>query len=321
MKRRSVPCCVALAVLIATAFASSATAAPGTGEFSCQASAVRVNALGVKVEPFVANKPDVPCRDDAKGLINPTDVLGVVRLSVLSARTFADPEGIPGTYAETEVVDAKLPVPGATSPLDGLPGLPGLPDLGGLLPGLPDLGGLLPGLPAIHAEVLNTKAGSYCDDGQVAFYSDSKVVNLTIGDQLIAIPDNKPYTLDLGIAKVYINELITTPNSVTRRALRINSALLALDVVLAESKANAEGNPCGPDNKPPTPPPHKKPACSDGKDNDKDGKTDKKDPGCHSDRNAKNKRSYKPNDNNERNRVSCTTSKKDGKKRTTCKRV
>lgn len=306
MKRRSVPCCVALAALVATAFATPAAATgSGTGTFSCQASAVRVAALGIKLEPFVANKPDVPCADDAKGLINPTDVLGLVRLSVLSARTFKDPEGIPGTYAETEVADGKLPIPGTTGPLEAL----------------------LPGLPAIHAEVLNTKAGAYCAGDRPAFYSDSKVVNLTIGDQLIAIPDNKPYELDLVIAKVYINELVATPNSVTRRALRISSPLLALDVVLAESKANAEGNPCGPAHEPPAPPaPHKKPACSDGKDNDGDGLSDKKDPGCHSDRNAKNRRSYKPNDNNEYNKVSCTTRKKHGhhkgsKKRTTCKRV
>ncbi len=41
------------------------------------------------------------------------------------------------------------------------------------------------------------------------------------------------------------------------------------------------------------------PACSDGIDNDGDGKIDAKDPGCHSDNNASNPDSYDPNDKSE----------------------
>ena len=41
------------------------------------------------------------------------------------------------------------------------------------------------------------------------------------------------------------------------------------------------------------------PACSDGIDNDGDGKIDAKDPGCHSDNNANNPDSYNPNDTSE----------------------
>ncbi len=41
------------------------------------------------------------------------------------------------------------------------------------------------------------------------------------------------------------------------------------------------------------------PQCSDGIDNDTDGKTDAADPGCHTDNNAANAASYDPNDNDE----------------------
>ena len=41
------------------------------------------------------------------------------------------------------------------------------------------------------------------------------------------------------------------------------------------------------------------PQCSDGKDNDGDGKVDIKDPGCHSDGDARNPDSFRPNDNDE----------------------
>jgi LPXTG-motif cell wall-anchored protein len=44
--------------------------------------------------------------------------------------------------------------------------------------------------------------------------------------------------------------------------------------------------------------------CSDGIDNDGDGKIDAKDPGCHSDNNAGNSDSYNPNDNDETDRSS-----------------
>jgi len=312
------------------AFASPAAAAPGD-TFSCRASAVRVELLNTKIEPFVANDQDVPCVTDEAGLINPTDVLGLTRLSVASARTFANPSGIPGTYAETEVADVKLPVPGESTPLAALPGL--LPGdlISGLLPDLP-LAGLLP---AIHAEVLNTKAGVSCVGGQPVFYSDSKVVRLQIGDTVIEIPaDGKPFEIDLGIAKVFVNENITTPTSVTRRALRVTSPLLDLDVVVAESSANVEGNPCGPANPPPgpgnpppgpgnpppgpvNPPPHaNKPACSDGKDNDKDGKVDSKDPGCRSKGNNK----YNPNDNNEYNKPKKCKGKKNGHSKKSAKK-
>jgi LPXTG-motif cell wall-anchored protein len=48
------------------------------------------------------------------------------------------------------------------------------------------------------------------------------------------------------------------------------------------------------------------PQCSDGVDNDGDGVIDDKDPGCHSDGNAKNADSYNPNDNDETDRNSGT---------------
>ncbi len=326
MRRRSVPCCVALAAVVAAVFATPAAAGGSAGTFSCKASAVRVALLGLTLEPFVANEPDVPCATDEAGLINPTDV-GPLRVSVLSARTLANPGGKPGGYAESEVADLQLP--GSGEPFVGLP--------------------------AIHAEVLKTRAAATCVDGRPRFASTSKVVHLRIGNQVIAIPDNgEPFELDLVVAKVHVNERIQTATRITRRALRISSPLLQLDVVAAESSANVEGQPCstppecsdGKDNdgdkaidardpgcytdgkydpddddeyNAPKPKPPAKPACSDGKDNDGDKLVDKKDPGCRT-----KKGKYKPNDNNEYNKPKCKTRKKatssKSSKRSTCKK-
>jgi hypothetical protein len=327
MKRRSVPCCVALAAVVAAVFAAPAAAGPSGGTFSCKASAVRVALLGITLEPFVANAPDVPCVTDESGLINPTDV-GPLRLSVLSARTIANPGGKPGGYAASEVVDLQLPGSGDPFPL----------------------------LPAIRAEVLATSAAATCASGQPRFTSTSRVVNLRIGSQVIAIPDNgEPFELDLLVAKIFVNERIQTATRITRRALRISSPLLRLDVVAAESSANVEGQPCAPrppqcsdgkDNdgdkaidakdpgcytngtydpkdddeyNAPKPKAAAKPACSDGKDNDGDKRADKKDPGCRT-----KKGKYKANDNNEYNKPKCKKAKKTANskssKRSSCKK-
>ncbi len=51
-----------------------------------------------------------------------------------------------------------------------------------------------------------------------------------------------------------------------------------------------------------------KPICSDGVDNDGDGKVDSSDPGCHSDNDPNNNGSYDPNDNDETDQTSGCTS-------------
>jgi len=144
--------------------------------------------------------------------------------------------------------------------------------------------------PGITAEVLTSSADVSCDNGQPSFSSAGEVVNVRIGEIVVEIPANQgAVTVDiLGLGTLYLNEVVTTSTSITRRALRLDTALV--DVVIAESKADVEGKPC--DVKPP-------PQCSDGEDNDGDKMIDKADPQCHEDGDPKNDKSYKPSDNDE----------------------
>lgn len=254
MRRRSVSCCIGLMAIVSGALVSTAAAADAS-TFSCRASAVRVSVL-VNLEPFVANPQDKPCADDSKGLLTPTTI-GPVTAAALNAKTDADPGGQPGARADSEVVGARI-----SSTL----------------------------IPLITADVLRTHAKVRCVNGQPSFSSSSEVVNLRVGGTVIAVPPNdEPFTvpIPLGLGTLYGNEKVTSSNRITRRALRLDTLLL--DVVLAESTANVEGNPCTP-----VPPPKQ---CSDGVDNadPEDTLVDANDPGCLSGPGG----SYDPNDDDE----------------------
>lgn len=251
MRSTSVSSVVTLAALllaiIAAPAAAQETSAPG---FSCKASAVRVNLLGGKIEPIVANPHDAPCADDSKGLVGPLAIGPVTVSGVATARTDSSPGG---AHAESAVTRAGI--------------------------------GIGPG---ITADVLTSRADVGCVNGQPSFSTAGEVVALRIGGTLIAIPPGGgPLTVPIPlVGTLYLNEVVTGPGRVTRRALRLDTLLV--DVVIAESTVNVEGNPCGA-----TPPPP--PQCSDGIDNDGDDLVDAKDPGCLSGPGGK----YNPDDNDE----------------------
>jgi hypothetical protein len=245
--------CTALATLLLGAIAAPATAAgvgADTGTFSCTASALRVTLLDSTIEPIVANPADAPCADDSKGLVGPVAIGPIVINGVASADTAAAPGG---GHADSSVTNIEVG-------------------------------------PGFAAEVLSSSADASCTDGQPSFSSAGEVVNVRIGGTVVEIPaDQGAVTLDIpGIGTLYLNEVVTTSTSITRRALRLDTVLL--DVVIAESKADVEGTPCDA-----TPPPQ----CSDGEDNDSDKMIDKDDPQCHEDGDPKNDKSYNPDDNDE----------------------
>jgi hypothetical protein len=250
--------CTALAVLALGVIGAPSTAlagptTPPTGKFSCTASALRVNLLGGTLEPLVANPSDTPCQDDSRGLVGPINLGPISINGVLTARTDSTPAG---AHAEAAVTKVAI---GAA------------------------------GIPAISADVLTSSTDANCKDGNPSFSSSGEVVNVRIGTTVIAIPANQaPVVLNIPlVGTLYLNEVVTTPTSITRRALRLDTLLL--DVVIGESKSNVEGKPC--EAQPPPP----KPQCSDGIDNDGDGKIDMDDPGCLSGP----KGSYNPNDDDE----------------------
>jgi hypothetical protein len=241
---------MALAALLFGVTAAPAAAAGRGGDagtFSCTASALRVTLLASTIEPLVANPADAPCADDSKGLVGPVTVGPIMIDGIASASSATTPGG---GHADSSVTKIQVG-------------------------------------PGVAADVLTSSADVSCKDGQPSFSSAGEVVNVRIGGTVIAIPaDQSAVTLDiLGIGTLYLNEVVTTSTSITRRALRLNTALL--DVVIAESKADVEGNPC--DTKPPQ--------CSDGEDNDSDKMIDKADPQCHEDGDPKNNKSYDPDDN------------------------
>jgi|SRR5215218_1197246 len=254
-RSRYVASCTALAALLAGAIAAPAAVAgpppPGPGgEFSCQASALRLSGL-LKAEPLVANPANAPCQTDSKGLIGPLNLGPLTINGVLTARTEATAAG---GHAESSVTRAVIGIG-----------------------------------PVISADVLTSQANVSCVEGEPVFSSSGDVVNVKLGTLVIQIPaGQRPLVLSIPlVGTLYLNEVVTTPTSITRRALRLDTLLL--DVVIAESIADVRDKPC---EKSPPPP---KPQCSDGIDNDGDYTVDEQDPGCLSGPNG----AYNPSDDDE----------------------
>ena len=258
MGRRPLKYSLVLAAALAGATAVPAQAADS---FSCRASTARVNLLGLTLEPFVANRPDAPCADGSASLIAPTTI-GPVSAAVINATTDADPGGAPGANADVQAAGARIAVAG---------------------------------LPVITADVLHTTASARCVNGSPAFSDSSVVANVRIGGIAVNVPGGNAIVTRsiLGLATLYINERVVTGSRVTRRALRLTT-LVGTQVVVAESTANREGNPCAA--APPT-------ECNDGVDNGdpEDSLADAADGGCHTDGNPNNQGSYDPNDPSETN--------------------
>ncbi len=253
--------------------APNAAAAPRAGgsDFSCRASALRVALGGQSIlEPIVANGPDAPCVDDSAAILMPTDV-GPVRVDAANATTAVNPDNLaaaPAANGDSARADASV-----TNPVITLPGL------------------------VVTATVLSATASYTCQNGQPVPASSSVVTNLAVNGQAITVPqDNAPMTVDVGpLASLLLNQTVQVPGRITRRALelRVPTDGSVADVVIGEATADFKGNPCvlaAP------------PQCSDGRDNDGDGRVDAQDPGCLSGPGG----AYDPNDNDETNPPQCS---------------
>lgn len=253
----------ALAGALALGAATAETAA--ADGFACRGSALRVDALvagiGADAEPVVANDGSDPCAADARTLVMLPDALrSLVSAGAAQATTAADGQG---ASAAGRLENATL--------------------LSAIATGIT--------LDAVEAE-----AGYRCVDGTAVPYTAGQVVGLRVLGASIAdtaAPTELDVALDVlltrvSLARLTLNEVTTTPTSVTRTGARLRVAasidlgllsvigldrvvdallgrLLGTDIAIGEARASLVGDPCaasapeppgpGPtDPGPPTPP-------------------------------------------------------------------
>lgn len=257
---------------------NAASAAPGD-PFTCRASALRVDPQGPidalpTIEPVVANEANEPCTTDNAGILNNQALPGGLgNASVLFARTT---NSATGSTAQSGVADVTITVPGA---------------------------------PVIRAEVLTSRAAAgECTEGSTtppALNGSSTIARVTVGNQVIEPVPGTQTTIPLGPAgQLTLNQQERSASTaggqtdtITQRALFLDTPLA--DVVIAESIADFRGNPCDPGGNngggPTTPP--ALPECSDGIDNDGDGRIDfPNDPGCTNSEDDSEKDNGRPGD-------------------------
>ncbi len=221
------------------------TSTATTGNFTCRASLVRGEGL-IEIEPVVANPENDPCVAEDVALIDPLNPLTLGSLGNVRALFAQTTVGPGGSQAQSGAATANLSVGGIT----------------------------------VNAAALTSMASASCTGSPTpALSGNSTVLFAQInGQTFVNVSD--PVTIPLGpLGTVYLNQQTTTSDSVTQRALRVETPLET--VTVAESIADFNGEPCqngngggggeGP------------PECSDERDNDGDGKIDfPNDPGCDS---------------------------------------
>lgn len=259
----------AASALLGLAPGAGAAPRPGGADFTCRASAVRVALVGqTLLEPVVANSPDAPCLDGTAAIIAPTDI-GPVRVNVANADTAIDPDNLAAAPAANG--DNARALATVTNPVVDLQGI------------------------RITADALGATASSVCQAGTANTTGASVVANIVVTVNGTPIPivlpnDNAPVDIDLGIARLLLNQQTVANGRLVQRALelRVPSDASVADVVIGEATVGTTGNPCA------TPPPTT-PQCSDTTDNDGDGRIDARDPGCLSGPNG----TFNPQDNDE----------------------
>jgi hypothetical protein len=197
---------------------ASAAQADTGGQFVCRSSAARVVTFGTPpvatVEPTRANVDGTPCTSSQSAeAVKPTTI-GPITADAVRALTTYTPGAPPSVSSDAIISQPKISLPGLTIGVD-----------------------------AVEAHASTTCAST---TAHPTLASSSKVVNLTINGNVIAIPPNdQPFSLDLSpLVKLSLNEKITsTAGVITQRALHISSMLG--DIVVGEAIAGtAVGNPC-----------------------------------------------------------------------------
>jgi hypothetical protein len=213
-----------LAGVIPLALAGPAAAASGS-RFSCRASAARVILLGGSpLEPVVANAANDACASEIRSS-GPPQTGGALSLGAAQAATVDQGQGT----ASARVADVGVNLGPTLLPLK------------------------------IGVSGVNASASYACQGAGLVFAGSSQVLGITINGAQINIPDkNAPVDIELGdLLTIHLNQTLTTTTGdlteVTRRAVDIESKLLATQIVLGEARAGVAGNPCAQGASVPTP--------------------------------------------------------------------
>ncbi len=188
------------------------------GGFSCQATAL--NLAGIVVAR--ANPPDVPCADDDELVASiglGAGILGV-QARALEAHTTVTPDDLvlnPPAAGDGATASARVEWTRITATLV-----------------------------TIEIGVISSSASVTCVASaggglEPKFTSTSLVAGLRVNGVPITVGAN-PVTVPLVIGTLRLNSTTTTPTSMTRHAVILDTLLT--DLVLGESKVNLEDNPC-----------------------------------------------------------------------------
>jgi hypothetical protein len=188
------------------------------GGFSCQATAL--NLAGIIVSR--ANPPDVPCKADDKLVANVGLNAGIlsVQAQALEAHTAHTPVGLilnPPAAGDNATASARINWTRITAALVTI-----------------EIG-------VISSNAWVTCVASAGGGLEPKFASASTVAGLRINGVPIAV-GSAPMTIPLIIGSLRLNSTTTTPTSVTRHAVILDTLLT--DLVLGEAKVNIEDNPC-----------------------------------------------------------------------------
>jgi len=187
------------------------------GTFSCQATAVKI--AGLKAAQ--ANPADVPCADDVKTVAQVTLNAGLVKVqtSLLDARTDQTPDNLNSAPPAAGDSGAAKAVIESTK--------------------------IFVGPVVIELGLIKSSASATCTSGPgglaAKFASASSIASLKINGLPVTV-GTAPLTIPLVVGSLQLNSTQTSGGTVIQRAVFLDTLLT--DVVLAESKANVEGQPC-----------------------------------------------------------------------------
>ena len=208
----------ALVAIFMGVFGLAGTAQAAGPQFACRASAARAVTFGTPplatIEPVRANATATPCVNDQSAETLAPTTIGPITADAVRAYTTSIPGTTPAATADAIVTAPRIALGGLTIGIDAL---------------------------EAHASATCTSATT-----PPTLASSSKVVNLTINGNTIAIPGNsQPFVINASpLVKISLNEKTNPmPGVVVQRAAHITAA--GNDVVVAEAVAGSVlGNPC-----------------------------------------------------------------------------
>lgn len=215
-------------LVLAVSVAGTAVARPN-GTFDCRASSVRVGAGAQTFEPLVANTPSNPCRVDNPGSfsqVSNTSGAGTLSAQVLGASTDQNPSR-----------------PSSRAPADG-DGPTARATTGHVT--------IVTGTTTIDAETLSATATGRCAAGSPILDGSSQTGRVTVNGNEVT-SNGSPHDIPVPGGMLHLNAAIPGPNSLTVRALWLETA--AGDVVVAEASVGWHSAPCEDVAPPPPPPP------------------------------------------------------------------